>query len=449
MKKSNTLKRHFSGIFLQLFFGLWSVFILLALLFAFISSSYQHTLRTESIVDNGAIGARSIDTAVALYEWGGPIILKNWLRDKKLNRRPEVFVVDDAGHDLLDRPTPVSVQKKLSKEKYKQSLRVLTIDGRPYRLIAVRTENSKRSFAFAIWNTPVWVLAVILLICTTLVAMLLAWHFASPIRKLDWAMRRAMSGNFDVRVSTDLGHRFDEIGDLAKRYDAMLEKIEGLLVRQKRLFHDVSHELRSPLARISVALALLERDPENAKAAVARIEMEIATLDTLVEQLLTYARLDENAPILFEKTDLSAILNAIAENANFEGSAYGVCVKLDIEKTLPISAHVESLTSAIENLVRNALRFSPKNSEILISAKDFADSMTVTIEDNGPGIDETDMEKLFLPFVRGHNQATGSGFGLGMAIAKRAIERHNGTIALSNKTPHGLRVTIRLKKINS
>ena len=229
----------------------------------------------------------------------------------------------------------------------------------------------------------------------------------------------------------------------------MAEKINGLLKRQKTLFHDVSHELRSPLARIDVALALLEKDPTKSRQAVERIEEEVANLDTLVEALLTYARLDENAPMHFEQTDLVPILETIVEDADFEGSAKNVRVTLTSDAALPVRVHIDSIASALENLIRNALRFSPAESTVSVTARKTDSTVTVEICDAGPGIAESDIARLFEPFVRGSNQATGNGFGLGLAIAKRAAIRHGGTLNAQNIAPHGLKMRLTLPLLSA
>ena len=403
-------QRPFSGIFLKLFTGLLSVFLVLGLCVWIISASYQkYAASAFETVDFEFPGQRAVSTALGIAQWGGKDVLIKWLLDEKRNVRPAIFVLNAAGEE-----------------------------------ISGRTDKPKHFWGMAFWRTPWWVHVLLALFSTALVAGLLAWNFTKPIRKLDWAMRRATEGNFGDRIAPLVGHNYDEIGDLAKRYDAMAEKINGLLKRQKTLFHDVSHELRSPLARIDVALALLEKDPTKSRQAVERIEEEVANLDTLVEALLTYARLDENAPMHFETTDLVPILETIVEDADFEGSAKNVRVTLTSDAALPVLAHIDSIASALENLIRNALRFSPAGTTVSVLARKTDRMVTVEICDSGPGIAESDIARLFEPFVRGSNQATGSGFGLGLAIAKRAAIRHSGTLNAENITPHGLKMRLTL-----
>lgn len=255
-------------------------------------------------------------------------------------------------------------------------------------------------------------------------------------------MRRASEGDLAVRIAPEVGHRYDEIGALAQQYDAMAEKINGLLARQKRLFHDVSHELRSPLARMEVAVAIASKNPERSPELLKRIEKDVHTLDALVEELLTFARLDDNAPMPFEDTDAALLLEDIVDNVRFEGSAK----KIDVTLTSPAHAvlrlHTDSFARAVENILRNALRYTPEGGTVDVVVAASEKAFTVSVTDEGPGMKPEELDKLFLPFVRGSAEATGSGFGLGLAIAKRAVERHGGTLTAQNVAPHGLKMTI-------
>lgn len=446
MTQTAPYPRRFSGIFLKLFLGLWTLILVIVLSVWLASSNYRTTFEQGfQRIDWSRPAERAVGTAIGIAEWGGQEVLQKWLLDKQRNVRPTVFVIDGLGREITNREIPLRARQELADPRVLAQTAIIVTPHGLLRFFAVRMDKPRTSFLIGLWRTPPWILLTLALFATVFVSALLSWNIARPIRKLDWAMRRATEGALDVRIANTVGHNYDEIGDLAKRYDAMLEKINGLMSRQKRLFHDVSHELRSPLARIDVALALIEKNPQNAAEAVKRIESEVGRLDKLVEALLTYARLDENAPIDFEKTDLVAILEAICEDATFEGSAKGVDVKLEAPKEVFVLGNVDMLASAIENLVRNALRYSPKGSAVRVKAETIGNRIHLRITDAGPGIDPAELEKLFEPFVRGSSEATGSGFGLGLAIAKRAIERHGGILRAENNTPEvGLSMLIEL-----
>lgn len=457
------------GIFLQLFAGLWAALFILGFLVWVASENYQQVPRNFGDIESGRAAQRAVNNAIGIYHWGGREVLVSWLTDKTSNNRPEVFVTDADGNEISGRKVPEKAAESLrhpTAEQYilqpcrmvpgmgpgmgmgrgmmmgRHHMRGNNIDCLNLNFFAVRTDLPPRNLFLAFWHTPLWVHILFALLATSIAAGLLAWRFARPIKKLDWAMRRASEGDLTVRVAPEVGHSYDEIGALAQRFDATTEKINGLIARQKRLFHDVSHELRSPLARIEIAVAIAEKNPERRGELLTRIEKDVQALDALVDELLTYARLDDNAPMDFVETDVVPLLEDIVENARFEGTPRHVAMTLDAPAAQTLKLHVDSFGRAAENIIRNALRYSPEGGTVTVTAKKEADNFVIRVSDEGPGMDPEDLAKIFQPFVRGKNEATGSGFGLGLAIAKRAAERHGGSLTAVNRKPHGLIMTL-------
>ena len=446
----NNLQRFFGflrrgGTFLQLFVGLWIALFGIGILVWFASKSYQQVPANFGDIEAGPGTRRALHTAVKLWKWNGETALIRWLSDPETNLRPEVFVVDRDGKEISGRPVPEhALQSLAERPNNRWVLRPCpqNIGCRDLRFFAVRTDLPPRNLFSAFWHTPLWMHLLFAFFATSLAAGLLAWNFSRPIKKLDWAMKRASEGDLAVRIAPEVGHRYDEIGALAQQYDAMAEKINGLLARQKRLFHDVSHELRSPLARMEVAVAIAAKNPERSPELLKRIEKDVHTLDALVEELLTFARLDDNAPIIFEDTDAALLLEDIVDNVRFEGSAKKIDVTLASPAHAVLRLHTDSFARAVENILRNALRYTPEGGTVDVVAAASEKAFTVSVTDEGPGMKPEELDKLFLPFVRGSTEATGSGFGLGLAIAKRAVERHGGTLTAQNVAPHGLKMTI-------
>lgn len=455
-----------SGIFWKFFAGFWVTIIVVTGLAWTISADWQQVPQNYGSIERGPGAAKAVSAAFGMARWGGKEALVNWLKDPELNRRPEVFVVDRNGNEITGRRIPelalAELKESLSqtREPMHQHARgmrhglmhtpiagvVLTrIQGLgPVYIFAVRTDVPKRPFIATLWRTPWWVYLILMLIVTSAVAWLLASRYSKPVRKLNWAMQRAAQGDFSTRICNDVGNDYDEISALAHHYDDMAERINGLLTRQKRLFHDVSHELRSPLARIDVAIALAQKNPERSREVLDRIEREVETLDHLVDELLTFARLDDNAPMEFVPTDIVGLLETVVDDADFEGSARGVHVTLTSPKKAVVNTHIESLLRAVENLIRNALRFSKEGQTVAVALRPEDSKLLITVTDAGPGMKPEELNQLFDPFVRGKDQATGNGFGLGLAIAKRAVERHGGTLTAVNIKPHGLQMRIEL-----
>ena len=447
------------GIFLKFFLGLWIAILLVAGLAWTLSADRRDAPQNYGSIERGPGVCRAIDVARNMERWGGTEAMLNWLRDSSSNTKPEVFVLDYKGQEISGRSVPAMALEELRSMDPRTFLRghrhrhcgrigvvVAPVDGfGECTFFTVRTDPPPpRPGLGALWRLPLWVWIVMLAVVTTLVSGALAWNQARPVRKLHWAMQKAAEGDLDVRIAGEVGNRHDEIGALARQFDEMAERITGLLKRQKRLFHDVSHELRSPLARISIAIALAQKNPQKTDELLERIERDVQSLDALVDELLTYARLDDNAPMNFEVLNIVPLIEGVVDDANFEGSAKGVSVLFAAPQECIVSAHVDTLLRAVENLIRNAIRYSPTQSAIDVNLTTTQGKAIITVADHGPGMPEDEIERMFDPFVRGKNQATGNGFGLGLAIAKRAVERHGGTLSAANRPEGGLMMTIAL-----
>lgn len=436
------------GMFIRFFAGIWLVLLVMAAVVWGASSFFTEKPRNYGSFERSPEAERAIATALSIARWGGEDALIRWLNDPEVNARPEVFVINPEGREISGRTVPERAAEALAAAGPEDGVFMFRGHGRhmrPYagfRFFAVRTDVPPSPLKLWMWRMPWWGWALIAAFISVLVAGAVAWSYTRPIKKLQWAMEKASQGVLDVRIASEVGHGGDEIGALARQFGSMAERIHGLFERQKRLFHDVSHELRSPLARISVAVELAEKSPEKAHDFLQRIEDDVQVLNAMVDELLTYARLDENAVIHFECTDLVPLLEAITDDADFEGSANGTHVTLQAPDSIMMNMHVDSLMRAVENLVRNALRYSGPNQSVAVTAREEKGHVVITVTDSGPGMDPAELEKIFEPFVRGKNQPTGGGFGLGLAIAKRAVQRHGGTLTAQNVTPHGLCMTI-------
>lgn len=276
-------------------------------------------------------------------------------------------------------------------------------------------------------------------------AALLAWYFARPIRTLRGAFEAVAGGRLETRIGAAMGTRRDELADLGGDFDRMAERLQNLLEGQRRLLHDVSHELRSPLARLQAAADLLQQQPERAAEFVARIERDTARMDRLVGELLTLARLDAGmgeAPR--DILDLSAFVAEIADDAQLEAEARDCRLDLSIVPALPVLANRDLLRRALENVLRNALRHAPEGSVIAIVVQAEAGQARVAIADAGPGVPAADLEAIFEPFYRAANSDPFSGYGLGLAITRRVMQLHGGTVRAANRPEGGCVVTLSL-----
>jgi len=279
------------------------------------------------------------------------------------------------------------------------------------------------------------------------ISYLLALYLTSPVKKLRSTVQAFALGNLNVRVMPELGKRRDEIAELGNDFDHMAERISILIESQKRLLADISHELRSPLARLAVALELARKNMLPASAGpLNRIEKEAERLNELVGQLLAITRLESGAErVPAETVALEELVHQVADDANYEAKSLNREVKLLPVDKCRVNGSAELLRSAVENVVRNGVRYTAEGTAVEVGLSWKLDTAVLTVRDHGPGVPEADLERIFEPFYRvseARDRASG-GAGLGLSIADRTVKLHGGVIAASN-TGDGLQVTIRL-----
>jgi len=290
-----------------------------------------------------------------------------------------------------------------------------------------------------------WRLAALTLVAG-LLCFWLARQLSAPVAGLRATVRQLAGGDLSARVADRVAGRGDEIGDLARDFNAMAARLEGLVGSQRRLVRDVSHELRSPLARLRVALEL-ERRRANGGEALERIEREAGRLDELIGQILTLSRLEAaEAPASDERVDLSSLAAEVADDASFEGASRGVRVALRARPACVVTGEREALRSALENVVRNAVRYTAEGTEVRVGVEHDGANVVITVRDRGPGAPPEHLDDLFAPFFRldeARERGRG-GAGLGLAIAARAVRLHGGAVAARNHPEGGLEVVLRL-----
>lgn len=275
----------------------------------------------------------------------------------------------------------------------------------------------------------------------------LARYLSSPIGKLRKATQKFSGGNLETRVGGEIGNRHDELSALAQDFDVMAERIESLVTSQQRLTRDISHELRSPLARMNVALEIAKQKFGNGGAPILeRIETESRRLNEMISQILTLSKL-ESGNRDFEKTqvDVKMLVEQVVSDADFEAGAKGKSVRIVHADKCITSANENLLWSAIENVLRNAVRYTNESTTVEVSLNASNGSTRIGVRDYGGGVPEEELENLFRPFYRvgeARERKTG-GIGLGLAIAEQAIYAHNGKIEARN-TGDGLLVEISL-----
>jgi signal transduction histidine kinase len=313
----------------------------------------------------------------------------------------------------------------------------LSKDGKYYFLSIIPPREPARAGStveVAPWTW--WMLAIFAPVCY-----LLARQLTSPLRDMQKTIERFGKGDFSARVNSRRG---DELGQLARTVDQMAERIDHLLKSQRRLLQDISHELRSPLARLGVAVELA-RGGGDPTVAFNRVEREADRLNTLVGELIQVTRaVGDAAGLVTENVQLDELVRMILDDVRIEADKREVVLRAAISK-VEIEGNPELLRRAIENIVRNAIRYSPEGAQVEVSLTREQNLIRVSVRDFGDGVPEESLASIFDPFYRVEKDRgrTSGGVGLGLAIAKRAVELHRGAMRASNVHP-GLEVSIDL-----
>lgn len=446
-------------LYWKIFLSFWVALILFAGAAIFATSQYLDRLREQQEVtspferfrDYAAEGQR-------VAERGGVAGLKQWLAALDRSEIVPLFLVDRDGNDLLGRPVPERFVERLARQEnrppreHRRETRrppIVLPDGTEYRLMP---DFQAVTLGRVLRRPRVIALPIVLAaIVSGLVCLILARYLTAPIGRLRRATEAYAGGDLNPRVAPSLGSRRDEIADLARAFDHMAQRLQELMASQRQLLSDVSHELRSPLARLQVALGLArQRADGRAGAELDRIESETERLNDLIGQLLSLSRLE--AGVMrpeHEAVDIGEILAAVAADADFEARANNRRVEIAMVTPTVIKGDAALLHSALENIVRNAVRHTAENTTVMLSLDRSAGrpkQLTIRIRDYGPGVPEEMLPRLFEPFVRvddARDRARG-GYGLGLAIAQKAIRLHGGEVVARNEPDGGLSVIVTL-----
>lgn len=445
------------SLFLKIFLSFWAaqaLFLVLAILATL-------AMRPPREADMENMAASALTEAVNAYRSGGARAAGEYLEDLQRAQRVRAYVYDSSGREITGRLAPPWVEdmRRTGQQRHRGwldklmpnrlSRQSLTIDGQPYMLV-LESFPGPRVF-FGPHEIP-GLGITIAVISSGLVCYLLAWSLTSPVARLRQATQRLAAGDLTARTGAPLKGRRDELAQLMRDFDRMAERIEALMEAQSRLLKDVSHELRSPLARLSVALALArQRAAPEAEGALNRIELEADRLNQLIQRLLTISRLETGTDGI-HKTRLSLrdLVEQVAHDAEYEAQGRGCRLSAEPTDEYPVEADPDLLRSAIENVVRNAVRYTAAGTPVEIRLErrtgDQGEDIVVRVLDSGPGVPEESLEQIFQPFYRiddARNRQTG-GAGLGLSIADRAVRLHGGRVRASNRPEGGLEVEIRI-----
>ncbi len=452
-------------------------------------------------IDISPPAALAIESAAATLEFGGPAALTRLLENMDRHR---VFAVDQHGKELLGRivdPAMVKEARAMIDKGDTRVVRRLTLPNERHYLLFLPAQDRQRGLndgdarpllagaGMPLGDpgfrggprpqgdmrqpppgaegqsgpgpgpggpdgprgprfqplTPFIPLAAALL-ASLLFAVLLAWYFSRPIRSLRQAFEAASQGDLAPRFAQAAGKRDDELTDLGRDFDRMTARLRSLMDAQTRLLHDVSHEMRSPLARLQAAIGLAHQNPERTGMSLERIERESMRMDKLVDELLTLSRLEAGAlAAAKEEIDVAELLHQIVGDAQFEAATQDRTVAAQGAADVVLLGQPDLLARAIENVVRNAIKHSPEGGTIVVDSSAPGGILRISVLDRGPGVAEADLDAIFEPFFRSSGTDKDvEGHGLGLAIARQVVQQHGGTISASNRVGGGLCVEIAL-----
>jgi two-component system sensor histidine kinase CpxA len=413
---------------------------------------------------------------------GGLEALKDWLREKKDTIKDrELYIIGPDGADIIGRRLSSSAARRLDSvnreaaaldpvqgampapaidrsppgERAPQNFRpqraapqIVGPDGGTYTVLFVPRPPS----IFGALSLPGITLAIlaIALVVSTVTCWWLAQHLSAPIRRIQAGARALASEDLDVRVSAGLDARKDEVAVLARDFDAMADRLRSIRTARTQLLRDISHELRSPLARMRVAVGLA-RQPQLVgqdqlpDRQLDRLEREIERLDSLIGQVLKLARLnDADTSFSREPLDVDEIIDAVVRDANFEGAAKNTRVELAGAARAVVTGNRDFLSSAVENVLRNAVRYSPNDAAVEVAARGADGEVTITVRDRGPGVPQEELERIFEPFhrVADSRDRDSGGEGIGLAITSQVMKAHGGSASAVNRPGGGLEVRL-------
>ncbi len=414
--------------------------------------------------------------ASQVIEKGGIGALRHWLSENK-NVLPdrEFFIVGPDGADILGRRLSESAQRRwefinreaqlgleppgleprtfgetrspLNFRPSRQAPQVVAPDGAIFTILLVPRRPSIFG-AFSLPGIPLAVLGIALIV-SALASWWLAEHLSAPIRRIQAGARAVASEHLDVRVSAGLGGRKDELAVLARDFDAMADQLKATRSARTQLFRDISHELRSPLARMRVALGLARQPLADPTVQLDRLDREIERLDSLISHVLRLARLHgSEANFKREALDIDEILQEVVQDANFEGAVKNCTIHLAGSADGPLQGNRELLHSAIENVLRNAVRYSAAGKSVEVSVSTTQDALEISIRDQGPGVPGGDLERIFEPFFRvaESRDRDSGGEGIGLAITAQVLKAHGGSATAKNLAQGGLEVRLLLPR---
>jgi signal transduction histidine kinase len=448
------------SLFWRIFLAFWLVIVLSIIATVFLNDRLDQARQQDGLTNERVERmAREVRIRVLReLNRGGPQALARWGRTQaRGNQRIELLILDGDAREINDRriPTPLNPLT----EAWRRARPLPDLPRGARRLAEVNHASHGRFLVLALTPPrplllrlfgplgPLGLLAVALS-ASALISWLLARTLSRPIRRIRASGRALGRGELSARVDGSVSRRRDELGELATDFNAMADRIQALMERQQSLLRDVSHELRSPLARMRMALALAEQSGRGDAQDdyFARMARDIERLDRLIEDILRYTRINQCGAPDPQPVDLASLCQDLIDSAQLEAAPRSIKLAYSGPSALSVRGQPELLERALENLLRNAIAHSPDLGRVVLSLSKEKCAVVLHVLDEGPGVPDDQLSAIFEPFVRlsperGENGQSG---GIGLAIVKAAIGQHGGSVRASNRAGGGLDVRIEL-----
>jgi signal transduction histidine kinase len=453
------MKLHFRSLYLKIFVWFWLAMIVINVAFFAAFALTRPTPSRRSWREVAQVGPNA-QKAAEIFEQSGAAGLTASLQATEKSSGVDATFFDQSGRELSGRNVPAGASELIARVAETNDLE-FNFAG-PGTLVArpVTSSKGQRYVYVAHISRPPFqsglqTLAIRLLIVLVIGGIFCYWlarYLTTPLFKLRTTTNQLAEGDFSARVATNLAKRRDEVGELGRDFNTMAKRLESMVKAQQRLLGDISHELRSPLARLGVALGLARmRSGSEATGALDRIERESDNLNEMISQLLTLTRLESGTDgRKRSEVDLDALVREVSDDADFEARSVNRSVQVVVSDKCSINGVEDLLRSAVENVVRNAVRFTPEGTAVEVAlrkqnggANNFA---VISVRDRGNGVPAESLEKIFHAFYRtedARDRQSGGGTGLGLAITERAVRMHGGTVQAANSPEGGLSVEMR------
>ncbi|MEZ3499392.1 ATP-binding protein [Pantoea sp. KPR_PJ] len=447
------MRQNYRGrMFWKILIGFWIVFIIISQLLwlGFTLGGNRH--EPPEIVATRRIVNLQMASAVSVLERGGLSSLDDMMADWEPNDRQFFSVIQHArpaNSETLPETFSPAFQKKFPDVIVRW---VKGADGKEYEL-RYNVKGLRKDSSLGM-NRPRRILNIpepMFMFAGSvglLFSLLLAWNLTRPMRQLREGFSRVSNGDLSVRLYPMMRKRHDELSSVAEAFDAMVERLDTLVRAREELLHDISHELRSPLARLQLATGLARQTPESVNASLDRIDEEARRLDKMIGELLTLSRAGYESMPDEQYFDLTGLVQAVVTDVRYEAQIPGVKVDLRVDESadFTVRGNAELIRRGVENVLRNALRFSMPGQHIEVELTAEQQWLAIRVRDQGPGVDEEKLSSIFDPFVRVNSPLLGKGYGLGLAIVRKVVLAHHGEVNAENRPEGGLELTIRLPR---